>query len=590
MQRYIVYGIAITFLLGMALDPDSVPAQDKTLVRIDDIYPEDLRLEGFELDANREIAIQAVGFYYRDEGIRILLGNAWILDSKTRDVVWDLADSRSRSRKRGLIEFSDEISLPKGSYEVYFASYPIRSLTDVNLEDLKDLGEILGSLFRGWFRGDRNSYRKDVLDLYTDFKIVVTGNGESVDRDDIYAYHDKYKSESLVWISGYKKNTLKNFGLIVNKTVELDVYSIGEVMSDGKYDYGWIYDLDSREKVWELSYRRSEAAGGAKKNRMNKSRVRLEKGRYVVSYATDASHSPRRWNSQPPYDPEFWGLLVRLKNKNDRKKVEFFDYDNFTDERMIVDMTRMRNGEMNSYGFTLKKDMELNVYAVGEGRSGEMFDYGWIVDADNRERIWEMNYRDTEHAGGGDKNRVFDSVISFSKGNYIAYFVTDGSHSYRMWNTSPPSDQEAWGMRLISLDPKFKRNSVEKYEEKEDKNVLAQIVNVGDDEMVSARFNLDRRTRVRVYAIGEGRRGHMHDFGWIENVRSGRTVWEMTYRMTDHAGGAKKNRMFDGTIVLEPGEYVARYETDDSHSFNDWNASRPYDPFNWGITVRIAEK
>ena len=590
MQRYIVYGIAITFLLGMALDPDSVPAQDKTLVRIDDIYPEDLRLEGFELDANQEIAIQAVGFYYRDEGIRILLGNAWILDSKTRDVVWDLADSRSRSRRRGLIEFSDEISLPKGSYEVYFASYPIRSLTDVNIEDLKDLGEILGSLFRGWFKGDRNSYRKDVLDLYTDFKIVVTGNGESVDRDDIYAYHDKLKSESLVWISGYKKNTLKNIGLIANKPVELDVYSIGEVMSDGKYDYGWIYDLDSREKVWELSYRRSEAAGGAKKNRMNKSRVRLEKGRYVVSYATDASHSPRRWNSQPPYDPEFWGLLVRLKNKNDRKKVEFFDYDNFTDERMIVDMTRMRNGEMISYGFTLKKDMELNVYAVGEGRKGEMFDYGWIIDADDRERIWEMNYRDTEHAGGADKNRVFDSVISFSKGNYIAYFVTDGSHSYRMWNTSPPSDQEAWGMRLISLDPKFKKDSVEEYIEKENKNILAQIVNVGDDEMVSARFNLDRRTRVRVYAIGEGRRGHMHDFGWIENVRSGRTVWEMTYRMTDHAGGAQKNRMFDGTIVLEPGEYVARYETDDSHSFNDWNASRPYDPFNWGITVRIAEK
>lgn len=387
-----------------------------------------------------------------------------------------------------------------------------------------------------------------------------------------------------------QKYTLKNIGLIANKPVDLDVYSIGEVMRGEKYDYGWIYDLDSREKVWELSYRRSEEAGGAKKNRMNKSSVRLEKGRYVVSYATDASHSPRRWNSQPPYDPEFWGLLVRLKNENDRNKVEFFDYDNFTDDRMIVDMTRMRNGETNSYGFTLKKDMNLNVYAVGEGRRGEMFDYGWIIDADNRERIWEMIYRDTEHAGGADKNRVFDSVISFSKGNYIAYFVTDGSHSYRMWNTSPPSDQEAWGMRLISLDPKFKKGSVEKYEEKENKNILAQIVNVGDDEMVAARFKLDRRTRVRVYAIGEGRRGHMNDFGWIENVRSGRTVWEMTYRMTDHAGGAKKNRMFDGTIVLEPGEYVARYETDDSHSFNDWNASRPYDPFNWGITVRIAEK
>ena len=279
MQRYMVYGIALTFLLGMALDPGLLPAQDKTLVKLDDIYPEDLRLEGFELDAEQSVAIEAVGFYYRNGGNRILLGNAWILDSKSRDVVWNLADTKSRSRKRGMIEFSDEISLPKGSYEVYFASYPIRSLTDVNLDDLKDLGEILRSLFRGWFKGDRYSYRGEILDLYRDFKIVVTGDGKRLDRDDIYAYHDKQKSESLVWISGYKKNTLKNFGLIANKPVELEVYSIGEVMREGQFDYGWIYDIDSRERVWELSYQRSEAAGGAKKNRMNKSRVRLEKGR-----------------------------------------------------------------------------------------------------------------------------------------------------------------------------------------------------------------------------------------------------------------------------------------------------------------------
>ncbi|MCH8300956.1 MAG: hypothetical protein IIC39_10520 [Candidatus Marinimicrobia bacterium] len=158
-----------------------------------------------------------------------------------------------------------------------------------------------------------------------------------------------------------------------------------------------------------------------------------------------------------------------------------------------------------------------------------------------------------------------------------------------MWNSSPPSDQQAWGLRLISLDSKFDSDDVEEYVEEEDENILASVVNVGNNDMVSARFKLKERKRVRIYAIGEGSRGEMYDYGWIEDLHSGRTIWEMSYRITEHAGGAKKNRMFDGTILLEPGEYEVRYETDGSHSFNDWNASQPYDPFNWGITVRVVE-
>ena len=41
----------------------------------------------------------------------------------------------------------------------------------------------------------------------------------------------------------------------------------------------------------------------------------------------------------------------------------------------------------------------------------------------------------------------------------------------------------------------------------------------------------------------------------------------MTYRATEPAGGAPKNRRFDGVVTLPAGEYVLRYETDDSHSF-----------------------
>lgn len=558
----------------------------KTLIEIDDIYPEDVRMEGFILNSNQTVNIDAVGFYFRDEEDRILFGNSWILDADSREVVWDLSDAGLKRRNRGLLEFSDDVSLPKGVYEVYYASYPITDFSNFNIRVLE---EFLGSVFKGWFRGNRDNFKEEMWDLYRDFRIVIKGDGESLSNEDVYRRQQKQKDDAFIWISGDKKNLHKIIGFIASQTVEVDVYSIGELNRDGNHDYGWIQDANSRERVWELSYRKSKEAGGARKNRMRRSAITLPKGKYLVMYSTDDSHSPRRWNSQPPFDPEFWGIRINLKNPKDRKKVEFFDSDKFMNERTVVNLTKVRDSEVVSYGFKLKKDMDLNIYSVGEGVSGEMVDHGWIINASDRKRIWEMKYRDTKHAGGADKNRVFDEVVRFRKGEYIAYYVTDASHSYRMWNSSPPSDQQAWGLRLISVDAKFNAKDVEEYREKEDKNVLASVINVGNNKMVSARFNLKERKRVSIYAIGEGRRGQMYDYGWIEDLHSGRTIWEMSYRITEHAGGAKKNRMFDGTIVLEPGEYEVIYETDGSHSFNDWNESQPYDPFNWGITVRVVE-
>ena len=77
----------------------------------------------------------------------------------------------------------------------------------------------------------------------------------------------------------------------------------------------------------------------------------------------------------------------------------------------------------------------------------------------------------------------------------------------------------------------------------------------------------------------------MFDYGWIEEAKSGKLVWEMTYWMTDHAGGAKKNRMVSTVITLQPGEYELNYESDGSHSFNDWNSDPPEDRIHWGITL-----
>jgi len=77
----------------------------------------------------------------------------------------------------------------------------------------------------------------------------------------------------------------------------------------------------------------------------------------------------------------------------------------------------------------------------------------------------------------------------------------------------------------------------------------------------------------------------MADSGWIEDAATNEVVWEMTYRNTRHAGGARKNRLFDGEIMLDPGTYEVHYETDDSHAFASWNDTAPPAPRSWGIVV-----
>ena len=84
--------------------------------------------------------------------------------------------------------------------------------------------------------------------------------------------------------------------------------------------------------------------------------------------------------------------------------------------------------------------------------------------------------------------------------------------------------------------------------------MLASIDMVGDDEHKSEHFELAKDSAIRVYAIGEGEREGMHDYAWIKAAPTGRVVWEMTYRVTEHAGGAKKNRVFNDTLHLEAGE------------------------------------
>jgi hypothetical protein len=116
---------------------------------------------------------------------------------------------------------------------------------------------------------------------------------------------------------------------------------------------------------------------------------------------------------------------------------------------------------------------------------------------------------------------------------------------------------------------------------------IAEILRVADDADQTVEFTLAREQSVRVFAIGEGQAGEVFDYGWIENAETGKAVWQMQMRDTTHAGGAGKNRKVDLVITLPAGRYKLRYKSDDSHSFDRWNALPPDINF-WGIALYAA--
>jgi len=180
---------------------------------------------------------------------------------------------------------------------------------------------------------------------------------------------------------------------------------------------------------------------------------------------------------------------------------------------------------------------------------------------------------------------MIDETISLPRGSYVVTYQTDDSHAYGEWNDDPPFDQEQYGVTVMGAGEKFAPAIVGKYVEQRDKDIIAQLVRMGNSEDRSERFTLNKPCRLRIYAIGEGQNREMYDYGWIEDARTGSVVWEMTYAMTFHAGGGRKNRTVNTSIYLDKGEYRVHWVSDDSHSFGDWNVDAPEDQQYWGITL-----
>jgi hypothetical protein len=575
-------GLRVAVLLAGVLSARLARAD--TFVRLDDFAAGELQMAGFELPRKARVQVEALGArlgYGRD-----LSAYAWILDSDTRQPVWVL-DRENSSRvddESWLRRGSESLDLDPGRYEVYAYAAPTWRIEHWGFSG-KDLRIFLSGHHDGEDGSDRDYER--ALD-----KCSVTLTCADLTQKEIGKFEPTGEmAGALMQHNRLGDEAFVHTAFRLDKPMQVVVYAIGELPEEweGGADGGWIVDATTRERVWESDHRNTRHAGGADKNRVFRDAVRFPAGTYELYFGTDKSHSWKKFNANPPYDPTNWGITLLPGDGFDRTAFKEIAP---PVRKPAVELTRARDDESLEQPFRLKRDGEVLVYALGEFGGDGFADYGWIQKASGGGTVWEMTEDNTRPAGGAEKNRQFDGRVKLPAGDYVAYYVTDDSHSYRDWNSDPPYDRDAWGMTLAA-GAGLRPEDIERLPESKvanDPNVLVRITQVRDDEHRTERFTLSTQTRVRVYALGEGVGGQMADYGWIEKADSGDVVWEMTYRNTRKAGGADKNRVFDGEILLEPGTYEVHYETDDSHSFGDWNAGPPRDPRSWGITVSVARK
>jgi hypothetical protein len=582
--------LALLFLIAQtqAAPPASLPQR---LIDLLELSPSEHKMGAFVLTAPQELTINAVAAepwpdrlrsrgdeHWEDDEQTTWPAAAWIIDARTREVVWDVRSAETRRESNGLRRFSGTVRLPAGTYVAHYASYPASSFSfngDINLslEDIVRLGRRAKS---------GGPYVEN--GLYKEFALRVTGNGRRASPEDLETARAAFTGSAIARIVPHSNESARQ-GFEITRPTDVEVYAIGELSIDKEYDYGWIMNVDTHQRVWVMSYVDTDPAGGSAKNRVARETIRLKPGRYVAYFVNDESHNPDDWNRVPPTDPEFWGLTLRVANPAARASVKPFDYEPVPAGQTIVSMIGVGDDELRSEGFVLKRPMDVRIYAIGEGTS-RMVDYAWIFDAEHRKHVWTMTLDNTQHAGGGEKNRLFDGTVHLQPGTYRVYYRTDGSHSADDWNSAPPAESKYYGVSLFPANRRLNPADIGPFVRpgRGTGVPVAELTQMGDDEDARKTFALERETNLRVYALGEGRDGEMFDYGRIEDS-NGNVVWRMRYDETEPAGGGEKNRMFDGVITLRAGTYVLRYNSDGSHSHADWNDDPPDDPESWGISV-----
>lgn len=393
------------------------------------------------------------------------------------------------------------------------------------------------------------------------------------------------------------------FELELERTVEVEA-TVTRGSEGENRSQVWILDAGTRELAWRPG--EMETVERSRFVHRWRESVRLPAGRYELYFAAwsglgragDPSENPSKSSvfeslvrdvvgiATPPKVLAELGAVVR----GEGRAVDVAELPRWraaASPGTVLEIGPLGDRVLEEREVVLPAPATVEIYAVGELSERGFSDWGWLLDADSRQRLWELTWGHSQPGGGWDRNRRARVRLELPAGRYIAGFQTDGGHSAGDWMGSPPFDPEVWGLRLRCISgPGCNEISAHTIEGLPPELEIARITGLGDGERRELSFHLDDSARLWIVALGEASGERMYDHGWIENAATGEPVWRMLPEAVRPAGGAAKNVRVDQVVELAPGDYRAVYETDGSHSaMGGWNATPPFEEERWGLTI-----
>lgn len=579
----------------------SGPPVPNGVVVFADLEADRLHHAAFRLSGPDTLLVEATGSF-EGEAEAALAAYAWILRRDDRSVAWRMDGAAARRERGTLAETVDTLRLKDGTYDVYFTTYGNRR---ESWHEGSFWERLTGT--SGVWRNDARKWSLVVRSL--------TGAGDRVEKlggEDREALAPQ--GELLLWTSAPMAGfEAKSHLFEVRRPVTVRVYAVGEIDASTQMDYGWIDNVVTGERLWEMKLDNTEHAGGWAVNRRFEGTLALAPGIYRAAYETDARQSYDDWVSNPPFDPAGWGLSLFAEGEPARQAVAAFDP--WQTRRPVVQLTEAGNGVLFTAALAVHQPVRLLAYAAGEIGSSP-YDYAWLQNDATSERVWEMTRDASEPAGGDDNNRVEMAFLTLAPGTYTLAYQTDDSHAYGDWRNGEPAHPARWGVTLFPVAASLEAGAVEVLAQERrsrrdapeapgmaglpvapappdvppppalgEGQGLLQATRLGADERREIPFQLTDDADLHVYALGEISLSGRYDYGWIERAGSGEVVWEMTWQNTRPAGGDDRNRLFDGVVRLEAGRYVAHFRTDFSHNHGDFGDRAPQNAEAWGITI-----
>ncbi|HEV8537540.1 MAG TPA: hypothetical protein VGR15_01350, partial [Bacteroidota bacterium] len=303
----------------------SAAAGERQIIELKDFTQAEVKNGGFTLPSGGNVHIRALGAAGEKGNLfskSNMFAYGWIINADTRELVWKM-DRNNTKKEADDRRFDDEVSLPAGSYEVYYSAHGYVSGSsfsrfDINIDRRKenfDGGNSKRRGFFGWFE----EFFGDDLAKEWNRRAKAWGIELSVDErwSAVSMFAPPKDFPRVVFKAtklGENEHIRQQFTL--SKPTALRIYALGEMdNSDHLADYGWITNAKSRKRMWQMQRADHMSAGGAKKNQKFDEVVEFPAGEFTLYYITDDSHSYLDWNQPPPDDPLNYGITLMATNE-----------------------------------------------------------------------------------------------------------------------------------------------------------------------------------------------------------------------------------------------------------------------------------